>query len=122
MPIKIAQLSINDAGTVPGTVITKANEAANSAANAAISASAAAADRTQTGLDRDAAAASAADAAASAAQAALAAGYGAIIKNDNVITGNLSLPSGFNGHSVGPVELAAGVTVDVAPGSVWAII
>ncbi len=122
MPIKIAQLSINDAGTVPGTVVTKAQEAATSAANAAASATAAAADRSQTGLDRAAAAQSAADAAASAQQAALAAGYGPIIKNDTAITGNLSLPAGSNGYSVGPIEIAAGVTVDIASGSTWAII
>ncbi len=66
--------------------------------------------------------ASAADAAASAAQAALEAGYGPIIKNDTVITSNLSLPAGSNGYSVGPIDISVGVKVDVAAGSTWAII
>jgi hypothetical protein len=61
-------------------------------------------------------------AAASAAQAALEAGYGPIIINDTIMSANLSIPIGSNGYSVGPIEIAAGVTVAVADGSVYAVI
>lgn len=39
--------------------------------------------------------------------------------NDQVITTNYTVPAGKNAHTSGPVTINLGVTVDVAPGSVW---
>jgi len=44
-----------------------------------------------------------------------------IVLNAQVITENSVIPTGFNAGSVGPVEIAAGVDVDIADGSEWYI-
>lgn len=69
------------------------------------------------------AASSATASAASATAAANAAvNTGSIKLNANAIISDFSIGSGFNALSVGPISIAAGITVDVADGGRWAII
>ena len=42
--------------------------------------------------------------------------------NPQTITSNLSVPTGQNGMSAGPITIGSGFTVDVASGSTWTII
>lgn len=47
----------------------------------------------------------------------------AIIKlNPQTISTNMSIPSGYNGMTVGPVTVANGITVTIADGSAWSIV
>jgi len=48
-------------------------------------------------------------------------GAGPILQNAQAISASLSLRSGYNGLSVGPVEVADGATVEVPENAVWAI-
>ena len=47
---------------------------------------------------------------------------GAILQSQQVISANVTLTAGYNGLSVGPVEVAAGATVEVPQNATWAII
>lgn len=42
--------------------------------------------------------------------------------NDNTITADYSIPSGYNGLTAGPVAIADGVTVTIEDGSAWSIV
>jgi hypothetical protein len=46
----------------------------------------------------------------------------AIQLNEQSITANYSIPSGFNGVSAGPITIASGVTVTIPTGSSWSIV
>ena len=47
----------------------------------------------------------------------------AIIKlNPQTISTDMSIPSGYNGMTVGPVTVANGITVTIADGSAWSIV
>ena len=46
---------------------------------------------------------------------------GPILQTAQVISTNITLTSGYNGLSVGPVEVANGVTVEVPQNATWAI-
>ena len=50
------------------------------------------------------------------------AGGGPILQSQQTISANLTLDSGYNGLSVGPVEVANGVTVEVPQNAIWAVI
>lgn len=45
-----------------------------------------------------------------------------IFLNAQTVSANTSVPSGYNGQSIGPVSVASGVTVTVADNSVWVVI
>jgi len=47
---------------------------------------------------------------------------GPILQTQQTISANLTLASGYNGLSVGPVEVANGVTVEVPQNATWAIV
>lgn len=47
---------------------------------------------------------------------------GPILENQQTISADYTLTSGYNGVSAGPVEVAAGFSVTVPAGAVWAII
>jgi hypothetical protein len=47
---------------------------------------------------------------------------GAVLESQQIIAANLTLTAGYNGLSVGPVEVAAGVTVEVPQYATWVII
>jgi hypothetical protein len=47
--------------------------------------------------------------------------YGVIVPNLDTATTNESLPSGYNGASVGPIIVNTGVTITVATGQRWII-
>jgi hypothetical protein len=47
---------------------------------------------------------------------------GPIAETAQIISANLTLSTGFNGLSAGPVEVAATYTVTVPAGAVWAIV
>lgn len=47
---------------------------------------------------------------------------GPIFFNAQSISSSLVFAAGYNGISVGPIEIAAGVTVEVPENAVWAII
>lgn len=47
---------------------------------------------------------------------------GPVLYSAQTISSNLVLSSGYNGLSVGPVEVAVGVTVEVPENAVWALI
>jgi len=47
---------------------------------------------------------------------------GPILENQQTISANYTLSTGYNGLSAGPVEVAAGFSVTVPAGAVWAII
>ncbi len=49
-------------------------------------------------------------------------GGGAILQSQQIINANLTLNSGYNGLSVGPVEVANGVAVEVPQNAIWQII
>ena len=49
-------------------------------------------------------------------------GGGAILQSQQIINANLTLNSGYNGLSVGPVEVANGVTVEVPQNATWHIL
>ncbi|MBL4751449.1 MAG: hypothetical protein JKX71_12865 [Amylibacter sp.] len=124
-----AQAARDAAQTAAGNANANATQTAQDRIQTVSDAAATYGDRIKTGLDAAATAADRLqttqdkiDAAASAAAAALAAGYGPIIKNDNILAGNLTLPPGFNGMSVGPIEISAGVILTISDGSVWAVI
>ena len=51
-----------------------------------------------------------------------AATVGAVLTNSNSITANYTLPTNFNGLSVGPINIASGVTVTVPSGQRWIVI
>ena len=44
-----------------------------------------------------------------------------IYQNPNVISENITLDTGNNGHSVGPIEISSGVSVTVPANASWAI-
>ena len=44
-----------------------------------------------------------------------------IYQNPNVISENITLDNGNNGHSVGPIEISSGVSVTVPANASWAI-
>ena len=46
----------------------------------------------------------------------------AIQLNEQSITENYSMPSGFNGVSAGPITIASGITVTIPDGSSWSIV
>ena len=43
-------------------------------------------------------------------------------ENDQAVTTNYSIRAGKNAMTAGPVEIEAGVTVEVPAGSVWTIV
>lgn len=47
---------------------------------------------------------------------------GPILQSLQLISANVTLTAGYNGLSVGPVEVVAGVTVEVPQNATWAII
>jgi len=47
---------------------------------------------------------------------------GPILQTQQVISSNVVLSTGYNGLSVGPVEVAAGVTVEIPLNAVWLIV
>ena len=47
---------------------------------------------------------------------------GAVYTNQNTIAENSSLPTGYNGFSVGPITIEDGVTFSVPPGQTWVVI
>lgn len=47
---------------------------------------------------------------------------GPILQSQQIVSANAALTAGYNGLSVGPVEVAAGVTVEVPQNATWAII
>jgi hypothetical protein len=47
--------------------------------------------------------------------------YGVIVPNLDTATTNESLPSGYNGASIGPITVNTGVTITVATGQRWII-
>ena len=47
---------------------------------------------------------------------------GPILQSQQEISANLTLTSGYNGLSAGPVEVAHGVTVEVPQNATWAIV
>ena len=47
---------------------------------------------------------------------------GPILQTQQVIDENITLDSGYNGLSVGPVEVANSVTVEVPQNAIWQII
>lgn len=49
-------------------------------------------------------------------------GGGAILQSQQIINANLTLNSGYNGLSVGPVEVANGVAVEVPQNAIWHIL
>ena len=48
-------------------------------------------------------------------------GSGPILQSQQVIDKDFALDSGYNGLSVGPVEIAAGKTVEVPQSSTWIV-
>jgi hypothetical protein len=46
----------------------------------------------------------------------------AIQLNEQAITANYSIPSGFNGVSAGPITINSGVVVTIPAGSSWSIV
>jgi hypothetical protein len=46
----------------------------------------------------------------------------AIQLNEQAITANYTIPSGFNGVSAGPITIASGVVVTIPSGSSWSIV
>lgn len=58
----------------------------------------------------------------SASIAAEAVGYGVVKLNQQIMTGNYTMPSGYNGMSAGPITIASGVTVTIPDGSAWSIV
>jgi hypothetical protein len=49
-------------------------------------------------------------------------GRSAIQLNEQSITANYSIPTGFNGVSAGPITIASGVIVTIPAGSSWSIV
>lgn len=47
---------------------------------------------------------------------------GQVLQTQQAISSNLTLTSGYNGLSVGPVEVANGVTVEVPQNAIWHIL
>lgn len=47
---------------------------------------------------------------------------GAIIVNTTTVSENYTIPTGSNGHSVGPIEIASGYSVTVSAGQRWLIV
>lgn len=47
---------------------------------------------------------------------------GPILQTQQTISSNLTLASGYNGLSVGPVEVANGVSVEVPQNATWAVV
>jgi hypothetical protein len=47
---------------------------------------------------------------------------GPILQSKQVIDSNQTLTSGYNGLSLGPVEIASGVSVEIPAGSTWTIL
>ena len=47
---------------------------------------------------------------------------GVILESQQTISSNVTLTSGYNGVSAGPVEIANGVTVEVPNNATWAIV
>lgn len=47
---------------------------------------------------------------------------GPVLLSEQTISSSLTLNSGYNGLSVGPVEVASGVAVEVPSNAIWAII
>lgn len=47
---------------------------------------------------------------------------GVILQSQQTISSNITLASGYNGVSAGPVEIANGVTVEVPNNATWAIV
>tara|TARA_B100001173_G_scaffold256780_1_gene229003 strand:- start:979 stop:1296 length:318 start_codon:yes stop_codon:yes gene_type:complete len=47
---------------------------------------------------------------------------GPVLQSQQAISSNLTLTSGYNGLSVGPVEVANGVTVEVPQNATWHIL
>jgi hypothetical protein len=54
--------------------------------------------------------------------AALGGGAQGILVNKDTITSSYTIASGTNGFSVGPINIAAGVSVSVASGQRWVVI
>ncbi len=122
------------------TATTKAGEASGSAAsalaiygntaamNTAVSTSTtnAATATTQAGIattQATAAAASAVSAASSASSAALiVTGGSPFLLNAMEITADITLPSGFNAASAGPIEIDNNVNVTISDNSTWSIV
>ncbi len=111
------------------TATTKAAEAAASSTAAAASATAASTSQASSATSATASAASATAAAASAA-AADGGGPGVdgtgtdefIRMNANTITGNVTIPTGKNGMSAGPITIQASSSVTVSSGATWHVI
>ena len=50
-----------------------------------------------------------------------AAAGGAVVENGQTITSNYTMTTGYNGESVGPITVAAGVSITIPTGSRWAV-
>jgi hypothetical protein len=68
-----------------------------------------------------AAAAAAAAASASAALAQSVSPDSPVRLNTRVITADLTIPSAYNAASIGPIQVADGVTATVQPNATWSI-
>jgi hypothetical protein len=44
------------------------------------------------------------------------------VENGQTVTTSYTIPTNFNAMSTGPISIAAGVTVTIPAGSVWAVI
>ncbi len=98
--------------------------AAGSASAAAASATAASGSATSASNSASAASVSASDAAAAwtAAIASTPDLNPAIRMNPKTVTANLTIPTGYNAYSAGPLEIADGVTVTLNDNSTWSIL
>jgi hypothetical protein len=48
--------------------------------------------------------------------------YNPIRLNPSTISTNVTIPTGYNGMTAGPITIASGVTVDIASGSTWTVV
>ena len=100
--VQAALTNINSSGANATTATTQAGNASTSAV---------------------AAAASAASAASSVSSAALiVTGGSPFLLNPSEITADITLPSGFNAASAGPIEIANNVNVTISDNSTWSIV
>ena len=47
---------------------------------------------------------------------------GAVYENKNVIASNYTMTTDYNGESVGPITVNAGVIISIPPGSRWVVL
>ena len=116
-----------DAASAAASAATATSEAVSAAGSAsAAAASATAASGSETSASSSAAAAAGSAASASAAWTAAIAStpdLNPVIRmNPSTVTSNLTIPSGYNAYSAGPLEIADGVTVTLNDNSTWSIL